>query len=218
MSTISQIERAEEELFQSMDYDVPEDTGWSIKQAAGGDPGEAAVIADRLVAKIAGQRGALAAHRYAAERQIEHVQQWLAAQEKKAEKRLLRLQMALRTYYHDFPPEKGKTLSLPSGKLSTRKNPPLTEKNEQAARVFITQLGLEGMQYWRDQEPPIDWKALNADIEYTTDGEAVYKPTGEMMKVALEREDGEMAEVLVKRRMPPPEPETFTVETNGGGI
>ena len=77
---------------------------------------------------------------------------------------------------------------------------------------------MEAMEtYFRATEPAIHWARLNQDIEFASDGRAVFTPTGEFMEVQrqLEGPDGEpySETVPVKRRVEPDEPETFTVET-----
>ena len=67
--------------------------------------------------------------------------------------------------------------------------------------------------YFKVSDPAIDWKTFNKDIEFAAGGEAVYKPTGEIMEITRDFDDGHTETDLVKRRVEPPTPEIFSIET-----
>jgi len=220
LRTKAQIEAWDELELAEEGEEVPPDPGWSIRHAATARaekpddvPGIAAEIADRQVQRIARLRRQRRADEYVAEQKIQSIEGWLEERRARAEKEAARLEVVLYAYSLDFPPPKGKSISLPSGKLRRRANRPHTEKSEEAARAFIRAQGLEAMEtYFRAAEPPIDWERFSKDIEFDTDGQAIFAPTGEIMEVQIEYEDGHTETMLVKRRVPPAQPEIFEVE------
>ena len=182
-------------------------------------------MAEVLAMRNAGYRikqiGKLQAEQRRLDLYLAEVQHWVQVQIEKAQQDIVRHTLILDAFFTDLPPAKGRTLSLPEGKISRRKNSARTEKNDDAARAFILgSMSDRAEEFLEPQPPKVKWPVLWEGVEYAGDGQAVWRETGEIMAVALEYDvedplsgeaTTEVRETLVLREVQPDTSYSVTV-------